>query len=225
MLKDLIIVAVDGPAGSGKSSVSKEVAQRLDISYIDSGAIYRAVTWYILKKFGAVEPGKNYIEGFSDVKITQDFSRDGVSKTFVNGADVSVEIRDELIAKNIGVISDNPKIRNFVNHLLRGWAMTRSIIMDGRDIGTVVFPNADHKIFLDASVEVRSLRRFKEYTEMGKTVDVNEIKKQIIRRDEEDSRRPFGRLVKADDAYIIDTSSMTKEEVVNLIIKKVSDIK
>jgi CMP/dCMP kinase len=224
MLKDFIIIAVDGPAGSGKSSVSKEVARRLDISYIDSGAIYRAITWYILRTFGIVEPEKNYIEGLSGISITQDFNKDGVSKTFVNGEDVSEEIRDELIAKNIGVISDNPNIRNFVNHLLRGWAMTRSIIMDGRDIGTVVFPGSDYKIFLDASVEVRSLRRFKEYIEMGKTVDVNEIKKQIIRRDEEDSRRPFGRLIKADDAYIIDTSSLTKEEVINLIIKKVSGI-
>lgn len=146
------------------------------------------------------------------------FNPDGTLTTYANGADVSNKIRDEVIAKNIGIVSDDPLIREYVNALLRRWSMRDSIIMDGRDIGTVVFPDADVKIFLDASVEIRSLRRSLEYEEKGKTVDVNAIKKQIIRRDEEDMSRPFGRLVRADDAFYIDTSSMEMEDVVQSMV-------
>ena len=213
-----IVIAVDGPAGSGKSSVSKEVAKRLGIWYIDSGAIYRAVTWYILEKHGAVERGKSYVHDIEACTIEQHFTGNGSAVTFVNDRDVSDQIRTERIAKNIGIISDDPAIRNLVNRLLREWRKRRTIIMDGRDIGTVVFPDAEIKIFLDASVDVRARRRILEYQEMGKTVDVDDISQQIIQRDKEDRSRPVGRLYKADDAITIDTSNMSREEVVQKII-------
>lgn len=213
-----MIIAVDGPAGSGKSSVSREAARRLGIKYIDSGALYRTVTWFLLEKYGGLTRGKSYAEDCDGLSITQVFNPDGTLTTYANGADVSNKIRDEVIAKNIGIVSDDPLIREYVNALLRRWSMRDSIIMDGRDLGTVVFPDADVKIFLDASVEIRSLRRSLEYEEKGKTVDVNAIKKQIIRRDEEDMSRPFGRLVRADDAFYIDTSSMEMEDVVQSMV-------
>jgi cytidylate kinase len=217
-----VIVAVDGPAGSGKSSVSREAARRLGIRYIDSGAIYRAVTWFLMEKFGPLERGRDYTGGMGGMEITQRFNEDGTCTTSVNGKDVSAKLRSETIARNIGIVSDDRRIRDFVNALLRSWALRQSIIMDGRDIGTVVFPDADLKIYLDASVEVRTARRAGEYAGMGKTVDVNEIKKQIIRRDEEDTSRPYGRLARAAGAVYLDTSSMDKEQVIKTLVELIS---
>jgi CMP/dCMP kinase len=210
-----IVVAVDGPAGSGKSSISKRVAADLGLTYIDSGAIYRSITWFVLRRDGAVTTA--FAFGGDRPDIAQEFLPDGSSRTSVNGTDVSTLIRDEEIARNIGVISDNIDVRNFVNGLLRSWTSTKSIIMDGRDIGTVVFPAADLKIYLDASVDVRAGRRINEYRELGKKVDENSIKKQIILRDEQDKKRPFGALRQADDAVYIDTSNMSMAQVIDSV--------
>lgn len=212
-----IVVAVDGPAGSGKSSVSRRVAVDLGLTYIDSGAIYRSITWHVLRRDGSVTQDFSFTDDIGRLDITQRFTPDGVSLTSVDGTDVTVLIRDELIARNIGIISDNRDVRNFVNGLLRKWAGVKSLIMDGRDIGSVVFPDADLKIYLDASPDVRTERRAKEYKELGKNVDENLIKKQIIQRDEQDTRRPFGALVRADDAVYIDTSHMNMEQVIERI--------
>jgi len=129
--------------------------------------------------------------------------------------DVSILIREESVARNISSFSDNQKIRDFVNSLLRRWAGEKSIIMDGRDIGSVVFPDADIKIYLDASVDVRTSRRVKEYSDLGKNVDENSIRNQIIQRDFNDKNREFAPLKIADDALYIDTSDMTFDEVVD----------
>ena len=222
MFRGRILVAVDGPAGSGKSSVSKEVAKRLGLKYVDSGAIYRAITLYLLKKYNDIQSVRDYSNDINQLSIRQIFNVEGTSLTFLNGVDVSREIREEVVTKNIGIISDDLKIRNFVNSLLRKWVQRESIIMDGRDIGTVVFPHADVKVFIDASVEVRAKRRVMEYEEKGKTVDAEDIRKQIVQRDKEDIQRHFGGLKKADDAIYIDTSNMDKEEVVQEIIKLIS---
>lgn len=218
-----IVVAVDGPAGSGKSSVSREVARRLGMRYIDSGAIYRAVTHYLLGRLGSLEKGGSYAGFLDGLRIGQSFDSDGSVRTTVNGVDVSRAIRDETITRNIGTVSDDPGVRNYVNNLLRSWSARESFIMDGRDIGTVVFPDAAVKIYLDASAEVRSLRRAAEYREMGKTVDVNDIRNQIIRRDQEDTSRPIGRLQKAEGSFYMDTSSMDKEEVIERIIALIAE--
>jgi cytidylate kinase len=214
-----IVVAVDGPAGSGKSSVSKEVAVKAGLKYVDSGALYRSVTWYMLGRFGSVEEGKDYGSiASAEMRIEQTFNADGRSVTTVNGTDVSSLIRDERITGNIGIISDNVGVREFVNGLLRRWAGEESIIMDGRDIGTVVFPDADLKIYCDASVEVRAERRCREYAETGKKVDVKDIKNQIIQRDAQDRNRKYGALKIADDAIVLDTSAMPKDQVVSAFL-------
>jgi cytidylate kinase len=218
MEKRCIIVAVDGPAGSGKSSVSREAAVALNLKYIDSGAIYRAITWFLLQKYGSVTRGKELTGDLAGLRISQVFNKDGSCNTYVGDTDVSREIRNETIAKNIGKVSDDPGIREYVNGLLRSWAQDNSIIMDGRDIGTVVFPDADLKVYLDASVDVRAERRYREYLESGKNVDLNSIKKQIIQRDVEDTSRPFGALKTAEDAVVIDTSLLSKEDVIRTLV-------
>lgn len=213
-----VFVAVDGPAGSGKSSVSKIVASKADLTYIDSGAIYRAITWYMLEKFGNCDPGRQYGQIARDeLRITQSYVN-GVSKTSVNGRDVSDSIRDERITKNIGSISDNREIRDYVTSLLREWATKESIIMDGRDIGTVVFPDADIKIYCDATSAERAKRRHQEYLSMGKNVDVKEIESQIILRDEQDRNRAYGALKIADDALVLDTSNLSRNQVVDTFL-------
>lgn len=222
MRKTKVVVAVDGPAGSGKSTVCREAARRLGIKYIDSGAVYRAITWLLLDRCGKITREDELTHHLAGITITQTFNEDGVSRTFVNGDDVSERIRNEKIAENIGIISDDRGIRNHVNSLLRAWSMEESVIMDGRDIGSVVFPHAEVKIYLDASVEVRAQRRVHEYVQMGKTVDGNDIKKQIIRRDREDKSRSFGRLLKTPDSLYVDTSAMSREEVVNWLVATVS---
>lgn len=216
-MKTRLVVAVDGPAGSGKSSVSREVACNYDLKYIDSGALYRSVTWYFLQKHNGLSPDIDFKAELKNITLRQEFNADGTADSYVNDRDVSSEIRNEKITGNIGVISDNLDVREYVNNILREWARVDSIIMDGRDIGTVVFPDADLKIYLDASVEIRTERRSKEYREMGKNVDENDIKNQIIQRDNQDMNRSFGALKQAEDALRIDTSPMSRQEVIDLI--------
>jgi cytidylate kinase len=209
-----IIVAVDGPAGTGKSSVCKLVAMDMGLRYIDSGAVYRSITWYVLQRDKMITGGFRFTGDISELDIRHEFLGNGSCRTYVNSTDVTDSIRDSAITRNIGIISDNRDVRNFVNRLLRSWSKEGSAIIDGRDIGSVVFPDADVKIYLDASVETRALRRIKEYREMGKNVDENVVKKEIILRDEQDRSRPFGALTRSDDAVYIDTSCMSREQAV-----------
>jgi cytidylate kinase len=222
-----IVIAVDGPAGSGKSSVCRQVALQLGVKYIDSGAVYRAITWYFLNKYGDQPSVNDPVKELDGVFIKQVFETSGNVKTILNDRDISRVIREESVAEKISIFSDNQEIRGYVNSLLRKWAGENSIIMDGRDIGTVVFPDADLKIYLDASVDVRTARRIKEYSELGKKVDENSIRNQIIQRDFKDKNREIGPLKKATDAIYLDTSDMTFNDVVNKLknsIKSVSRI-
>ncbi|MBN1500507.1 MAG: (d)CMP kinase [Spirochaetes bacterium] len=217
-----IIVAVDGPAGSGKSSVSRAAALESGIKYIDSGAIYRSVTWFLLNRDGKVAAENAYDGIVEELNYKQIFNLDGSTTSYVNGIDVTDLIREEVIVKNIGIVSDNINIRRGITSMLRQWGNEDSLIMDGRDIGTVVFPDADLKIYLDASVDERAHRRFKEYLEKGKNVDLNEIKNQIILRDRQDMSRSVGALKKASDSIVIDTSCMTREQVIEKFINLIN---
>jgi cytidylate kinase len=208
-----IIIAVDGPAGSGKSSVCRKAALDMGIKYIDSGAIYRAITWFFMNKYGECLNVKDPVSELAEVRIEQIFESDGDVKTLIDGTDISLAIREEKVAGNISVFSDNKEVRDYVSALLRKWAGENSIVMDGRDIGTVVFPDADLKVYLDASVEMRTLRRVKEYTDSGKNVDENSIRNQIIQRDFKDENREFGPLKIAEDSLYLDTSYMTFYDV------------
>ena len=219
------ILAVDGPAGSGKSSVCRKAALEIGAKYIDSGAIYRAITLYFIDKFGDDFSTIDTIEQLGNINIEQIFDKTGDVKTLLNNKDVSKAIREEKIAEKISFFSDNRVVRDYVTSMLRKWSLENFIIMDGRDIGTVVFPNADLKIYLDASVDVRTKRRVKEYAESGKNVDENSVRNQIIKRDFKDENREFGALKKCSDSVYLDTSNMSFNDVIAKIIELIKSSK
>ena len=212
----LKVVAVDGPAGAGKSTVSKLVAGRCDLTYIDTGAMYRAVALNVLeKKLPLTEEG--IIEAARDVEIDQK-SVEGVTKTYLDGRDVSTEIRTPEVSKIVSPVAKVGFVRQRLTELQRKMAERGGVIMDGRDIGTVVLPNADVKIFLTASVEERARRRYEELKAKGFDVELSAIEKDIATRDKTDSEREIAPLKQADDAVLIDSTAMTIDEVTNKLI-------
>ena len=216
MLSVLKVVAVDGPAGAGKSTISKLVAAQLGLTYIDTGAMYRAVALKVLEKeLPLTEEG--IIEAARDVEIDQQ-SVDGLTKTYLDGRDVSTEIRTPEVSKIVSPVAKVGFVRQRLTELQRKMATRGGVIMDGRDIGTVVLPNADVKIFLTASVTERARRRFEELKAKGFDVNLSEIEKDIATRDKIDSEREIAPLKQADDAILIDSTGLTIEEVTNKMI-------
>ena len=212
--KKKFVVAVDGPAGSGKSSVSKEAAIALNLKYIDSGALYRSVTWYFLESHERLTPDIDFGAGLGNIELRQVFKPDGSAESFVNDRDVTHLIRNEKITGNIGVVSDDKCVRDFVNRTLREWARDSAIIMDGRDIGTHVLKDAKYKFFLPATVEKSAERRYREQLAKGMEADLEEIKRDIRFRDNNDSTRAMSPLKQAEDAILIDTTNQTIDEMV-----------
>lgn len=202
-----MIIAVDGPSGSGKSSISKEIAKKLNIQYLDTGAMYRLLALYL---------EENNLE-FSK-EVLKDFDIKQSGETFyLNGVDVSKKIRTNDISKKASDISKIKEVREYMVDLQRKISKSHSVILDGRDISTVVFPNADFKIFLTASVEVRAKRRFLQ----DKTLSYDKILEDIKKRDYQDMNRKNSPLRIARGATVIDTSQMTKEQVIQKIISLV----
>ena len=205
-------IAIDGPAGAGKSTIAKYLAKKLNIEYIDTGAMYRAITLKAMRLGIDMEKDEEY--GFLS-ETTLDFSN---GKIVLDGEDVSEAIRSVDVTTNVSTPSKIGCVRSTLVDLQRKISESKSVIMDGRDIGTVVLPNADLKIYLDASVECRAKRRMLERAEKGLVISLEETKEEIIVRDIKDSTRAISPLKKADDAVLIDSSDMTVEEVVNKII-------
>lgn len=208
-----MIIAVDGPAGAGKSTVSKEIARKAGITYIDTGAMYRAFTLKVLREKVDISEIEKIREILSETEV--DFQN---GKIYLDGEYVEEEIRGEEVTKNVSAVSAIKEVRDVLVEKQREIAKRRSSILDGRDIGTVVFPDADLKIFLVADVEVRARRRMQENIEKGRYCDLEEMKKEIMRRDLADSTREISPLKKAEDAVEIDTGSKTVEELSEEII-------
>lgn len=207
-----ISIAIDGPAGAGKSSVSKEVAKKLGLVYIDTGAMYRACALYAMKnnipiEEDALRPVLNKI----DIDIEY---KDGAQRIFLNGEDVSEAIRKPEVSMGASEIAVIPEVRLKLVALQRELASKRSVIMDGRDIGTYVLPGANLKIYLTASSERRAERRCKEQLEKGIECDFDAVKADIEARDKNDMTREFAPLKKAEDAVLLDSSDLSFEEVV-----------
>ena len=209
-----ISVAVDGPAGSGKSTITKMVAKDLGYNYVDTGAMYRALTYNFLK---------NNLTELNEVKINLLLNKvnfevkfiDRVQYVFVNGEDVSEKIRTAEVSKFTSLFAKSPAVREFLIDTQRNLAMSNNIIMDGRDIASVVLPNADVKIFLTASVEERARRRVLDFERQGVVdIDFDKVKADIAARDYQDENRDMAPLVKVDDAVLIDTTNLTITEVV-----------
>lgn len=209
-----ISVAVDGPAGSGKSTITKMVAKNLGYNYVDTGAMYRGLTYDFLKN-NLTELDEKKIELLlSKVKFEVKFI-DRVQYVFVNDEDVSEKIRTAEVSKFTSLFAKSPAVREFLIDTQRNLAMSNNIIMDGRDIASVVLPNADVKIFLTASVEERARRRVLDFERQGVVdIDFDKVKADIAARDYQDENRAIAPLVKVDDAVLIDTTNLTITEVV-----------
>ncbi len=214
-----IAIAIDGPAAAGKSTIAKKVANHFNFVYIDTGAMYRAFTWYVLKK--NVDPKKekacNALIPEVKIKLTNDY------KVFVNGEDVTKAIREPHVSGNVSYIASYPKIRLFLTEQQRELAEETSVVMDGRDIGTFVLPNADVKIFQTASVAIRAKRRFLENQEKGIEASLEDIEKELAMRDYIDSNRAMAPLRQAEDAIAVDTDYLTIDQVVEVIVNIVKN--
>lgn len=211
-------IAIDGPAGAGKSTIAKIVAKKLEYIYVDTGAMYRAMALYLLRE--GIKPDEtDKIEEAcenADISITYE---NGEQVVVLNGENVNGFIRTEEVSNMASASSVNAKVREKLVALQQKLAKETDVVMDGRDIGTVVLPDAPCKIYLTASDDVRAKRRYDELVAKGVEADLNEIKKDIIERDHRDMTREISPLRRAEDAYFLDSSSMTVEEVVDKIIE------
>lgn len=211
------VVAIDGPAGSGKSSISKMICERLPFTHIDTGAMYRAVTLEALRRKIDVEDETQY-SFVNDIEVVY---KDG--KVYLNGEDVSGLIRTTEVTNNASAVARVKIVREKMVDFQRGCRNYGNILMDGRDIGTVVFPDANLKIFLTATPEERALRRYKENKAAGMDVNYDTLLEEIKIRDFKDSTRKIAPLKQAEDAILIDTTKMTMDEVTNTIIEKINE--
>lgn len=216
-------IAIDGPAGAGKSSIAKLVAKKLSFVYVDTGAMFRTVAYYFLSQGKDPSDDEMVTEECENISISIEY-KDGAQHIFLDGTDVSTEIRREEVGKNASVVAKNQAVRNRLLALQRQMAEKQDVIMDGRDIGTVVLPDAQVKIYLTASAAVRAERRYKELIEKGETCDLKKIEEDIIARDEQDMNREIAPLKQAEDAVLVDSSYMTIEEVVDKIIEIVEKV-
>ena len=212
------IIAVDGPAGAGKSTVSKIVAARLGYTYIDTGAMYRAVALKCNEELGI--RNEELTEQLL-VEVTRDIEikLDATGKIFLDGREVTKEIRTPEVSRGASDVAKFGVVREKLTQLQRAMATHGAVIMDGRDIGTQVLPNADLKIFLTASVEERARRRFEELKEKNFAADFEQIKKEISLRDKQDSEREIAPLAQAEDAVLLDSTQLTIEQVVEEILR------
>ena len=209
-------VAIDGPAGAGKSTIAKLVAKEKGYIYVDTGAMYRGLAIHFLDNGIQAGEDDRIIEACKDADVTIQYE-DGQQQVYLNGNNITKRLRDEAVGNMASKSSAIPEVRAKLLDLQRGLARTQNVIMDGRDIGTCVLPDADVKVFLTASVETRAKRRYDELTEKGVSCDLEEIAKDIKERDERDSTREIAPLKQAEDAVLVDSSKMSIEEVVAAI--------
>lgn len=210
-------IAIDGPAGAGKSTIAKIVAKELGFIYVDTGAMYRTLALACFRDGIDTTDEDAVVAKCESVEVTLGYE-DGTQKVYLNGEDVSTEIRREEIGNLTSAIAVYPGVRKILVALQKDLASKKDVVMDGRDIGTAVLPNADLKIYLTASVETRAKRRYDELIEKGQTCDLKEIEKDIEDRDYRDMNREVSPLSQADDAVLVDSSDMTIDEVVAKII-------
>ncbi|MCB0279220.1 MAG: (d)CMP kinase [Calditrichaeota bacterium] len=214
-----MIIAIDGPAASGKSSTAKELAKRLNFLYLDSGAMYRAATYSILKDKIDLDDRKAIINHIRQLEIDQKMENNQ-TRTYLNGTDISEQIRGRDVTLHINTIASIQEIREILVAQQQFIGREGNIVVDGRDIGTVVFPDAELKIFMVADLDERAKRRFMEFQEKGTGISLQQVKSELKARDLQDEMREFGRLKKADDAIILDTSKLKPKEQVNFIIRQ-----
>ena len=209
-------IAIDGPAGAGKSTIAKIVAKELGYIYVDTGAMYRTMALACYRAGINADEEEKVVEKCQSVKVTLGYE-DGAQKVYLNGEDVSTEIRQEVIGNMTSAIAIYPPVRKILVEMQQSLAETNDVVMDGRDIGTAVLPNADLKIYLTASSRTRAERRYKELAEKGVECNIDDIEADIKDRDYCDMNRDVSPLVQAEDAVLVDSSDMNIEQVVEKI--------
>ena len=217
----MVNVAIDGPAGAGKSTVAKAAAKELGYIYVDTGALYRTIALNAVRN-GVIDDNDKIIEMLDDTKVELKYI-DGVQAVYLNGEDVSSLIRTPEISMGASNVSAIPKVREFLLELQRNIARKNNVIMDGRDIATVVLPNADVKIFLFASPECRAERRYKELIEKGEDVKYEDVLADVNQRDYQDSHREIAPLKPSEDSVMCDTSELNLEESIQAVINIVKE--
>lgn len=211
-------VAIDGPAGAGKSTIAKLVAKEKGYVYVDTGAMYRGLAIHFLENGIKAGETEKIVEACKSADVTIRYE-EGQQQVYLNGKNITAKLREEAVGNMASKSSAIPAVRAKLLELQRELARKENVIMDGRDIGTCVLPNADVKVFLTASVETRAKRRYDELVEKGVACDLEEIARDIAERDERDSTREIAPLKQAEDAVLVDSSHMTIEEVVASIVK------
>lgn len=220
LMKKKPVIAIDGYSSTGKSSISKEIAKKLELIHIDTGALYRGITFFALE---------NCLNDQQEIDIKSLFSKlneinlefvpnNNVLELFLNSKNINQEIREPRVSNNVSIIAKQPEVRDFLLDFQRNLAAKGGVIMDGRDIGTVILPNADFKFFVTASPEERAKRRFLELQHLGIEASYEEVYQNLVSRDKIDSERDVAPLKQADDAILIDNTNLNKQETIELIL-------
>ena len=210
-------IAIDGPAGAGKSTIAKRAARELQFIYVDTGAMYRAIAYGLLQTGTDVEDGQVLAEALSGMNVTIGYEN-GEQQVYLNGKNVSGVIRTEEVSRMASTAAAKPQVREMLKNLQQDLARRENVLMDGRDIGTMILPGAQLKIYLTASVHTRAERRYRELVERGESCSLEEIEADIRERDFRDMNRETAPLCQAEDAVLVDSSDMTIEEVVQRIL-------
>lgn len=220
------VIAIDGYSSTGKSSISKIIAEKLGLIHLDTGALYRGVTWFSLQNCVDQEGAINLDQLFSSFdQIHLEFkNNNGELILFLNSGDISKAIRSHEVSENVSFVAKQKEVRDFLLRFQRSLAENGGIIMDGRDIGTVVLPDAEYKFFMTASIEERTKRRYQELLSLGIHADEQQVKENLIIRDKIDSEREIAPLKQADDAIVIDNTHLTKRETIDSILSYINNI-
>lgn len=213
-------IAIDGPAGAGKSTIARRVAKEKGYIYVDTGAMYRAIGLYFMNEGVDAENAAAVLDALAAIQVEIKYEA-GEQQVYLNGKNVSKKIRQEAVGNMASKVATKQAVRDKLLDLQRNLAATQDVVMDGRDIGTFVLPNAELKIYLTASVDTRADRRYKELVEKHMPADLEEIKRDIEARDYQDMHRKIAPLTQAEDAYYLDSSALTIDEVVAEIIRRI----
>ena len=216
------VIAIDGEAGTGKSTIAKNIAKKYNIVYMDTGAMYRCVTLDMLNKGISMDDTKKIQQMLDDIKIEIE-NNNGEDRFILNGEDVTKKIREKNVNDNVSQVSHIPVVRERMVELQRRLANGKKIVMEGRDIGTNVFPNAQVKIYLTASAQVKAKRRYEQNKQNGIDIPFEEIYNNVVFRDNNDKTSDVAPLKKADDAFELDTTNYTLDEVENIVVKKIKE--
>lgn len=217
-----MIIAIDGPAGSGKSTIAKEIAKKLGLIYVDTGAMYRALTFKAIEKKIALTDTDALVDLAKNTEIRLVTDKDLRLSVRLDGKDVSEEIRTPFVTNSVKYVASIGGVRKEMVNLQREAAKDKGAVLEGRDIGTVVFPDADVKIYLDAGIDERVRRRYEELAVENRNITIEEVKKDVAVRDKSDEERLVGPLKKANDAILIDTTDITIPEVVRRILQEIT---